>query len=161
MWSQQARSSSCILVQILLLCETRTCFAADCFWADLLVSRKTSSRLQWLSKLSVLVESRCQEQLASLTRVCRFALPGLVSSRMCSLTLMVLLVPFITQVYDQKFQRKTKLCSSNYGVSKIFAGKQQKSAVRAEISGKQGKCNHCVRHGDSVQTYTENCVSTV
>ena len=42
------------------------------------------------------------------------ALPGLVSSRMCSLTLMVLLVSFINQVYDQKSQRKTKLCSSDY-----------------------------------------------
>ena len=38
-------------------------------------------------------------------------------------------------MYDQKSQRKTKLCSSNYGVSKIFAGKPQKSAVRAEIAG--------------------------
>jgi len=71
----------------------------------------------------------------SLTRACHFALPGLVSSRMCSLTLMVLLVSVINQVYDQKSQRKTKLCSSNYGVSKIFAGKPQKSAVRAEIAG--------------------------
>ena len=64
-------------------------------------------------------------------------------------------------MYDQKSQRKTKLCSSNYGVSKIFAGKQQKSGVRAEIAGKHCKCNHCVQHGDSAQTYTENCVSTV
>ena len=98
---------------------------------------------------------------ASLTRACHFALPGLVSSRMCSLTLMVLLVSFITQVYDQKSQRKTKLCSSNCYVFKIFAGKQQKSAARAEIAGKHCKCNHTVQHGDSGHTYTENCVSTV
>ena len=64
-------------------------------------------------------------------------------------------------MYDQKSQRKTKLCSSNYGVSKIFAGKQQKSAARAEIAGKHCNCNHTVQHSDSVQTYTENCVSTV
>ena len=74
---------------------------------------------------------------------------------------MVLLVSFITQVYNQKSQRKTKLCSSNYWVSKIFAGKQQKSAVRAEIAGKHCKRNHDVQHGDSAQTYTQNCVSTV
>ena len=44
---------------------------------------------------------------------------------------------------------------------KIFAGKQQKSAARAEIAGKHRKSNHTVQHGDSAQTYTENCVSTV
>ena len=113
------------------------------------------------SKLSVLVENLCQEPSASLTRACHFALPGLVSSRMCSLTLMVLLVSFINQLYDQKSQRKTKLCSSDCRVSKIFAGKQQKSAVRAQIAGEHCKCNHCVQHGDSAHTYTENCVSTV
>ena len=64
-------------------------------------------------------------------------------------------------MYDQKSQRKTKLCVCNYGVSKIFAGKQQKSAVRAEIAGKHCKRNHCVQQGDSAHTYTENCVSTV
>ena len=64
-------------------------------------------------------------------------------------------------MYDQKSQRKTKLYSSDYGVSKIFAGKQQKSAVRAEIAGKHCKSNHCVQHGESAQAYTENCVSTV
>ena len=74
---------------------------------------------------------------------------------------MVLLVSFINQVYDQKSQRKTKLCNNNSQVSKIFASKQQKSAVRAQIAGKHGKCNHCVQHGDSAHTYTENCVSTV
>ena len=113
------------------------------------------------SKLSVLAENLCQEPSASLTRACHFALPGLVSSRMCSLTLMVLLVSFMNQVYDQKSQRKTKLCSSNYGGSKLFAGKQQKSAERAEIAEKHCKRNHCVKHGDSAHTYTENCVSTV
>ena len=97
----------------------------------------------------------------SLTRACRFALPGLASSRMCSLTLMVLLVSFITQVYDQKSQRKTKLCNSNSQVSKIFAGKQQESAARAEIAGKHCKRNHDVQHGEAAHTYTENCVSTV
>ena len=33
--------------------------------------------------------------------------------------------------------------------------------MRAEIAGKHTKSNHCVQHGDSAQTYTENCVSTV
>ena len=33
--------------------------------------------------------------------------------------------------------------------------------MRAEIAGKRHKRNHCVQHGDSAQTYTENCVSTV
>ena len=64
-------------------------------------------------------------------------------------------------MYDQKSQRKTKLCSCYYSAFKIFAGKQQKSAVRAEIAGKHCNCNHGVQHGDSAQTYTENCVSTV
>ena len=113
------------------------------------------------SKLSVLVENLCQEPSASLTRACHFALPGLVSSRMCSLTLMVLLISFVNEVYDQKSQRKTKLCSSNAWVSKIFAGKQQKSTVRAEIAGKHCKRNRCVQYSDSAYTYTENCVSTV
>ena len=64
-------------------------------------------------------------------------------------------------MYDQKSQRKTKLCSTRCLVRKIFAGKQRKSAVRAEIASKHGKCDHCVQHGDSADTYTENCVSTV
>ena len=33
--------------------------------------------------------------------------------------------------------------------------------MRAEIAGKHCNCNHCVRHDDSAQTYTEKCVSTV
>ena len=33
--------------------------------------------------------------------------------------------------------------------------------MRAEIADKHGKCGNCVQHGDSAQTYTENCVSTV
>ena len=33
--------------------------------------------------------------------------------------------------------------------------------MRAEITGKHCKCNHCVQQGDSAHTYTENCVSTV
>ena len=33
--------------------------------------------------------------------------------------------------------------------------------MRAEIAGKHCNCNHCVQHGDSAYTYTENCVSTV
>ena len=33
--------------------------------------------------------------------------------------------------------------------------------MRAQIAGKHGKCDHCVQHGDSAHTYTENCVSTV
>ena len=113
------------------------------------------------SKLSVLVENLCQEPSASLTRACHFALPGLVSSRMCSLTLMVMLVSFINQLYDQKSQRKTKLCSCDCWVRKIFAGKQHKSAVRAEIAGEHCKCDHCVQQGVSADTYTENCVSIV
>ena len=33
--------------------------------------------------------------------------------------------------------------------------------MRAQISGKHCKCDHCVQQGDSAHTYTENCVSTV
>ena len=33
--------------------------------------------------------------------------------------------------------------------------------MRAEIAGEHCKCDHCVQHGDSAHTYTENCVSTV
>ena len=33
--------------------------------------------------------------------------------------------------------------------------------MRAEIAGKHSKCDHCIQQGDSAQTYTENCVSTV
>jgi hypothetical protein len=33
--------------------------------------------------------------------------------------------------------------------------------LRAQIAGKHSKCDHCVQHGDSAHTYTENCVSTV
>ena len=33
--------------------------------------------------------------------------------------------------------------------------------MRAQIAGKHGKCDHCVQQGDSADTYTENCVSTV
>ena len=33
--------------------------------------------------------------------------------------------------------------------------------MRAETSGEHCKCNHCVQHGDSAHTYTENGVSTV
>jgi hypothetical protein len=62
------------------------------------------------STLSVLVENLCQDPSASLTRACHFALLGRVSRRMCSLILMVLALSFITQVYDQRHKRKTKLC---------------------------------------------------
>ena len=33
--------------------------------------------------------------------------------------------------------------------------------MRTEIAGKHSKSNNCVQHGDSAQTYTENCVSIV
>ena len=33
--------------------------------------------------------------------------------------------------------------------------------MRTEIAGKHCNCDHCVQHGDSAQTYTENCASTV
>ena len=68
---------------------------------------------------------------------------------------------FNTLLHNPSVRSKAQKENETVQAECYFAAKQHICENSSQSVGKQCKSNHDVQHGDSADTYTENCVSTV